>query len=206
MTDRPRLRTALAAAGAVAVLASGLLFLAPGVVGGLAPVETVSRSTALSEDGARAFLFGLVGVGCLLWVAATPESATDEDTTFPPVEARTGDDASTVGGGFDRNLAASLSAAAEGLDGDEVRPDLRALAADAVAAAQGCTRREARKRVAAGEWTDDRVAAAYLADGEGPPTLGRRLRSRLRPRKTKRRRVERTVRAIEALVDDGGRR
>ena len=197
MIDRARLRTALAAAGVLAVLTSGLLF--------LAPVEALARSTALSEDGARAFLFGLVGVGCLLWVAATPEAGTDDDPAFPPVEARNEDDASTVGGGFDRNLAASLSAAAEGLDGDEVRPDLRALAADAVSAAEGCTRRKARQRVADGEWTDDRVAAAYLA-GEGAPSLGRRLRSRLRPRKTKRRRVERTVRAIEALLDDGGRR
>ena len=197
MIDRARLRTALAAAGVLAVLTSGLLF--------LAPVEALARSTALSEDGARAFLFGLVGVGCLLWVVATPEAATDDDPAFPPVEARNEDDASTVGGGFDRNLAASLSAAAEGLDGDEVRPDLRALAADAVAAAEGCTPREARKRVADGEWTDDRVAAAYLA-GEGATSLARRLRSRLRPRKTKRRRVERTVRAIEALLDDGGRR
>ena len=197
MIDRARLRTALAAAGVLAVLTSGLLF--------LAPVEALARSTALSEDGARAFLFGLVGVGCLLWVAATPEAGADDDPAFPPVEARNEDDASTVGGGFDRNLAASLSAAAEGLDGDEVRPDLRALAADAVSAAEGCTRRKARQRVADGEWTDDRVAAAYLA-GEGAPSLGRRLRSRLRPRKTKRRRVERTVRAIEALLDDGGRR
>ena len=197
MIDRARLRTALAAAGVLAVLTSGLLF--------LAPVEALARSTALSEDGARAFLFGLVGVGCLLWVAATPEAGTDDDPAFPPVEARNEDDASTVGGGFDRNLAASLSAAAEGLDGDEVRPDLRALAADAVSAAEGCTRRKARQRVADGEWTDDRVAAAYLA-GEGAPSLGRRLRSRLRPRKTKRRRVERTVRAIETLLDDGGRR
>ena len=205
MTDRPRLRTALAAAGALAVLASGLLFLAPSAVGGLAPVEALARSTALSEDGARAFLFGLVGVGCLLWVAATPEAGTDDDPAFPPVEARNEDDASTVGGGFDRNLAASLSAAAEGLDGDEVRPDLRALAADAVSAAEGCTRRKARQRVADGEWTDDRVAAAYLA-GEEATSLARRLRSRLRPRRTRRRRVERTVRAIEALLDDGGRR
>ena len=197
MIDRARLRTALAAAGVLAVLTSGLLF--------LAPVEALARSTALSEDGARAFLFGLVGVGCLLWVAATPEAGTDDDPAFPPVEARNEDDASTVGGGFDRNLAASLSAAAEGLDGDEVRPDLRALAADAVAAAEGCTPREARKRVTDGEWTDDRVAAAYLAS-EGATSLTRRLRSRLRPRKTKRRRIERTVRAIEALLDDGGRR
>jgi len=205
MTDRPRLRTTLAATGALTVLASGLLFLAPGAIGGLAPVEALARSTALSEDGARAFLFGLVGVGCLLWVVATPEAAADNDPAFPPVAVDDESDASTVGGGFDRNLAASLSAAAEGLDGDEVRPDLRALVADAVAAAEGCTRREARKRVADGEWTDDRVAAAYLA-GEGAPSLARRLRSRLRPRKTRRRRVERTVRAIEALLDDGGRR
>ena len=49
------------------------------------------------------------------------------------------------------------------------------------------------------------VLAAYLAS-EGATSLTRRLRSRLRPRKTRRRRVERTVQAIEALLDDGGRR
>jgi hypothetical protein len=202
MTDRPAGRTALAAVGAAAVLGSALLFLAPGAVGGVATVEAVARSTAFSEEAARAVVFGLVGLGCLLWIVAAPESADDADTTFPTVEPR-GEDGSTAGSGFDRNLAAALSAAAEGRDGDEVRADLRAVAADAVAAAEGCSRRAARERVADGAWTDDRVAAAYLAD-EGALSLGRRLRSRLRPRRRKRRRVERTVRAIEALLADGG--
>jgi hypothetical protein len=203
MTDRPAGRTALAAVGAAAVLGSALLFLAPGAVGGVATVEAVARSTAFSEEAARAVVFGLVGLGCLLWIVAAPESADDDaDTTFPTVEPR-GEDGSTVGSGFDRNLAAALSAAAEGRDGDEIRADLRAVAADAVAAAEGCSRRAARERVADGAWTDDRVAAAYLAD-EGALSLGRRLRSRLRPRRRKRRRVERTVRAIEALLADGG--
>ena len=207
MTDRPRLRTALAAGGAAAVLGSALLFLAPRAIEGLAPVEAVARSTGLSEGGTRAFVFGLVGVGCLLWVVSAPRSAAADDggpeTTFPPVEARPGDESPAVGDGFDRNLEASLAAAAEGLDGDEVRTDLRSLATDAVAGVEGVSRQAARRRVADGEWTDDRAAAAYLA-GEGAPSLGRRLRSRVRPGATRRRRVERTVRAIEALLEDGG--
>ena len=206
MTDRPRLRTALATGGAAAVLGSALLFLAPRAVGGLAPVEAVARSTGLSEGGTRAFVFGLVGVGCLLWVVSAPQSAADDggpETTFPPVEARPGDESSAVGDGFDRNLEASLAAAAEGLDGDEVRTDLRSLATDVVADVEGVSRQAARRRVADGEWTDDRAAAAYLA-GKEAPSLGRRLRSRVRPGATRRRRVERTVRAVEALLEDGG--
>ena len=206
MTDRPRLRTALAAGGAAAVFGSALLFLAPRTVGGLAPIEAVARSTGLSEGGTRAFVFGLVGVGCLLWVVSAPRSAADDsgpETAFPPVEARPGDESPAVGDGFDRNLEASLAAAAEGLDGDEVRTDLRSLATDAVADVEGVSRQAARRRVADGEWTDDRAAAAYLA-GEGAPSLGRRLRSRVRPGATRRRRVERTVRAIETLLEDGG--
>ena len=206
MTDRPRLRTALAAGGAAAVLGSALLFLAPRAIGGLAPVEAVARSTGLSEGGTRAFVFGLVGVGCLLWVVSAPRSTAADDggpeTAFPPVEARSGGE-SAVGDGFDRNLEASLAAAAEGLDGDEVRTDLRSLATDAVADVEGVSRQAARRRIADGEWTDDRAAAAYLA-GERAPSLGRRLRSRVRPGATRRRRVKRTVRAVEALLENGG--
>ena len=75
------------------------------------------------------------------------------------------------------------------------------LTVDALVHVDDCDRTTARLRVEAGEWTDDPVAAAYLADGS-PRSLRRRLAARLRPRRTVRRRVDRTVAAIEALLDE----
>jgi len=199
MTDRQRV---LAAVGAGAVLVSAVLFLAPGFVEGAVPVTAVVEATALSEAGVRALVVGLVGAGCLLWVvSASGETA---EPGFPAVEESATAPTATVGGGFDRNLERTLAAAADP-DRDAVRADLRSLAVDVVAGLEGCSRTRAGDLIADGGWTDDPVAAAYLADEEDALPLHRRLHGRLRPRAVRRRRIERTVRAIEALVGEADR-
>lgn len=206
MTDR-RLRAAVASVGVAAVTGATALFFAPGAAGSVLPVAALAETTTLSADGARALAFGAVGAGCLLWVASASrrggdaESSTDPE--FPPLDA---EDAATtgvaVGSGFDRTVRESLAAVAEGADRDAVRTDLRSLAVAVVAHAEGCPRREARQRVTDGTWTDDPVAAAYLADGSAG-SLGRRLLARLRPQATRRRRIARTVAVIESRLDRG---
>lgn len=59
---------------------------------------------------------------------------------------------------------------------------------------------EARRAVETGAWTDDRTAAAFLSGPEGPaPSLRSRLRLWLDPETERRRRVDRTVDAVETL-------
>lgn len=208
MTDR-RLRIAAAAVGVAAVVQSAALFFAPDPVGSVLPVVAIAETTTLSAAGVRALAFGLVGAGCLLWVASSSGRVRGDDgppePEFPTLEAAAPDDSGTaVGSGFDRNVRETLESVAEGTERDAVRADLRSLAVDVVAHADGCPRQTARRRVADGEWTDDRVAAGYLAS-EAVLPLHRRLLARLRPRVSRRRRIERTVVAIEARLDRRGR-
>ena len=196
MTDRRR-RLGGAVGAAAVVLAAGLFF-APGAIGSVLPVSAIARSTALSAAAGRVLALGCVGVGCLLWIARV---SGDEDPgpTLPPLSAPAADEP-VVGGDLDGDVEATVEAAAAGADRDEARPELRSLAVDALVHVDGCDRTTARRRVEAGEWTDDPVAAAYLADGS-TESLRRRLAARLRPRRTIRRRVDRTVAAVEALLD-----
>ena len=197
MTDRRR-RLGGAVGAAAVVLAAGLFF-APGAVGSVLPVSAVARSTALSAATGRALALGCVGVGCLLWV--TRASGDDDPGPALPSVAAPDDNEPVVGGGLDGDVEATVEAAAAGTDRDEARPELRSLAVDALVHVDDCDRTTAKRRVEAGEWTDDPVAAAYLADGS-TGSLRRRLAAQLRSRTTARRRVDRTVAAVEALLDE----
>lgn len=80
----------------------------------------------------------------------------------------------------------------------ELRRRLRTVAVDALVTHGGRDRRDASRAVEAGAWTDDPVAAGYLAE---PPALPRRWRARrlLRPRSTTRICVARSLDAIEEV-------
>lgn len=62
----------------------------------------------------------------------------------------------------------------------------------------GLSEERAREALREGEWTDDPVAAAMLSTEADQP-LGHRLQTLVAPGRTYRRRVERTVAAIERL-------
>jgi hypothetical protein len=212
-------RAAVALAGVAAVGFAAALVVAPGQASGLLPIGAIADATPLSEDSIRALAFLLVGVLCVLWVAWTgaptrtyvlPEGPLSEpDVGFrtlreaPPERATPGP---TVGGSFDRRLRRTASAALRGDDADEVREDVRALAVAVVAHAEGCSTERARRRMAEGEWTDDPVAAAYVADREASLPVSRRLSAWLRPHRTTVRRVERSVTALEERLDGEGER
>lgn len=59
---------------------------------------------------------------------------------------------------------------------EAVRTALREVAVTTVMRDEHCTRAEAEARIASGDWTDEAVAATYLAEGK-TPTLGSRLRA-----------------------------
>jgi hypothetical protein len=81
--------------------------------------------------------------------------------------------------------------------------EVAATARDVYATANDCDEATAERAVETGSWTDDRVAAAFLATADDAPTFTVRERALawLAPQRTLDRRVERTLDAIEAHTD-----
>ncbi len=81
--------------------------------------------------------------------------------------------------------------------------EVAATARDVYATANDCDEATAERAVETGGWTDDRVAAAFLATTDDAPTFTVRERALawLAPQRTLDRRVERTLDAIEAHAD-----
>lgn len=194
-TRGPGTNTALAAVGIATVGIAAAMVVAPGALAALLPVDAVARSTPLAERGGRTLAVALVGGGCLLWVVLSGAKA--DDATAPGRS----DERRAVGRTFDRRFQRAADGGANRREREEVREALRSLAVDVVARTEGCSRASALEQVDSGEWTDDPVAAAYVA-GELP--LRRRLVAWVRPRRAVARRVERTVAALEASLDEGG--
>lgn len=70
-------------------------------------------------------------------------------------------------------------------------------------AKRGLERRAAREAVRSGTWTDDDVAAAFLADADDVrQPVGEQLRATVDPGGAFDRRVERTLTAIDSIADD----
>lgn len=78
---------------------------------------------------------------------------------------------------------------------------LRQTAVTIYAVSGGVTRDDAQLAVVAGTWTDDRIAAATLAEDEPQPLVAR-LRLWLDPEQERKRRIERTITAIRRLDED----
>jgi hypothetical protein len=156
------------------LLAAAATALAGGVVVALFAGELVARGRPASASGMRA------------------EATT---SSFAGPEAS---DATAERGAVD-HLDADVRAAVQS-GGDSlaaVRERLRATATAAYADAAAVPVETAARAVDDGAWTDDALAADFLADRE---LSGRaRLRLWLRPARERRRRVERTIGAIERL-------
>jgi len=82
--------------------------------------------------------------------------------------------------------------------------ELAVTARDVYATATGCDVATAEDAIASGSWTDDRVAAAFLAvDAEQAPTFttSERLLAWLMPRWVFEKRLDRVIAAVEAQAD-----
>ncbi|WP_262180247.1 DUF7269 family protein [Haloarcula laminariae] len=184
-----RRAAALVGLGVVAVAVA----LVPGVAT-LLPVEAVVAF--VGNDYFLLGAFGGVALAVLGWMVARRAVGRVEQAAPPDPE--TVPDAPRPGERVDDLLGRwpwALSAADRGY----LRERLRAAA---VYGERGGSRSKAaaRERVEAGAWTDDSVAARFLATDASGPTVAERLRSALRGDAWTQYAARRTVRA---LVDGG---
>lgn len=165
-----------------------LVVFVPGVEGVLPVAAAVE---ALGSDYVVLAVVGVAAVGLAVLVVAV-QSVRGIDESRPPV-VESVETAPHPGRDLDRSFG--------GLSGltstDAVRTRLRDLAVETVMRAEGCPRSTAERRVREGAWTDDPVAAAFVAGGAGE--AGTRLRALLGVDD----RVRRTVAAIERTAADG---
>ena len=210
------LRAVVGAVGIAAVGLAGTLAFAPGAVEQVVDIDVLVRTTPLSEAALRALAVAVAGAICAAWVVWTagpsgeddlPEGPLSEPTTdfstlreAPPEHATAGP---VVGESFDERVVRSAAAAASGDDYDAVRREIRRLAVSAVTHVEGCDEAAAEDTVREEEWTDDAIAAAYVAGRESALPFRERLRAWLRPSRTRVDRIERSLSAIENRLDEG---
>ena len=199
-------RAVLGGAGAIAAATAFGLVIAPGVAD-VPPIDTLVALTAGLDRTQAVLLASAVVAGYVVLARAAggrsepPPDLFDRACRNPPETPTTHTTAQTAGrtdATIDRAVAGEQRAVTE------VRHGLAATAAAVHAAATDTDRTRAEAAVEAGEWTEDPVAAAFLASSESPP-IGARLRLWLMPRRERRRRIERTLAAIERTQtqDDG---
>lgn len=164
----------------------------PPSVGGTAASSAPDSvaSPTLTADERRAA--GAVDAGA---TGQTPAAATGQTpggaTAFSPA-ADEGDDTG-VRAGWAHDRAGETEA-------DRLESRLRTVAAEAIETYESCEPARARDRVAAGDWTDDRIAASYLGGGSAPDApLTWRLRRWFFPGRTSERAIERTIAAVERI-------
>jgi hypothetical protein len=193
-----RLRTVVfGTVGLLATAVAVVLVFAPSVAGEslVAVLGGVAPTTALLAGslvvGLCAALAGWLGGG---GSDGTP-TAFDVAADSPP-EAVTATEgrlvAADIDGAIDDAVAGDDAAM------DAVTERLAAAATTAYAVGTSASQASARQAVRAGTWTDDAVAAALLAPDE-PQSLLARLRLWLDPESERRRRIRRTVDAIERV-------
>ncbi len=195
-------------------LVAALVF-APDLLLGTEPVGTVLGAVATMDQTDVVLLATFVVALYLAVVARTPggesrlSPESDAERGFEraaenPPEAVTANRRKRTAASLDADLESAVAGGGDRFA--EVRTTLSRTAASARAEYEQTDRESARAAVAAGAWTDDRTAAAFLAD-EGPtPAVSARIRLWLAPERERRRRVDRTVAAIRRLGDDGGER
>jgi hypothetical protein len=197
--DNSRLLGAVLAAGTV--LALGLVAFAGFLRGAIGPL----LGGFLYVFALLMPMWGIVlaALGVRLWST----DATDRPGPIrsPPPEGGVTAAEGAVGREVEQRLcdAASDHYRSSGYEStDDVRHTLREGAVRRIRTRSGHDEPTARSVVAAGEWTDDPVAAAFLSEEVSYP-LGDRLRAAVDPGSAYLRRVRRTIEAIEAPSDAG---
>jgi hypothetical protein len=198
-----RLRTVVfGTMGLLATAVAASLIFAPTAAGEslVAVFGSVAPTTALLAGSLvvglcsvfAGWLGGLLGGGS--------PTAFDVAVDSPPEDVT-----ATEGRLFAADIDAAIDDAVAGDDAamDTVTERLAAAATTAYAIGGGVSQADARRAVRAGTWTDDAVAAALLSPTE-PQSLLARLRLWLDPESERRRRIRRTVDAIEQV--SGGAR
>lgn len=93
-------------------------------------------------------------------------------------------------------------------DREQIRDRLRTAATTLIRQREHCSTEAARERVESGDWTDDRLAAVFLAEGTvGQPPLSETVRNVVSGEPLIRERARRTVDELARMAymtDDGG--
>lgn len=205
-----RLRIAgLGALGGVLTGAAAVLVFAPDLLLGTAPAEAAVRTVSETDPTTVSLWTALAVLAALAVVSWSPTgsesvSGAEAETAF---ERALGDSPEMVTDDRRQVAAADLDtdltrAVVDG--GDRFAEVRQSLFQTAVTVYAEYERVDPETRsysaVASGEWTDDRTAAVFLAEADGPtPTLLARVRLWLTPERERRRRVDRTLEAIQRL-------
>jgi len=187
-------------AGAVTLLGAGLV-VAPDAVQAIPPIGALSA--ALGDVGATDLAVGLAVLVALVAVVATRSDARgppDWEDPFRVPRERAGDRTGSIGAGTDRLIERACERGGEDLDA--VRGRLRRVAVAAVASSRGVPEARAEDLVAAGDWTDGAVAAAFV--GDSPVPIRSRVRGWIDPPAERRRRIEATVEAVATVREREG--
>lgn len=195
------------AVGALVTILGLLLLLAPSVfyAGPLAilPADIADDPTALL------FVTGVAATLYLAFAARSPSNGVTADSradqrfddvlTHPP-EAVTADRRLLAAAPIDGEVEAAIVLGGRPLQ--SVRSLLVETALNAYSDVTAVSEETARGAIEDGTWTDDRIAASFLAGPDGPrPSLVARLRLWVAPERERRRRIERTLTAIEQLQE-----
>ncbi|WP_121821810.1 DUF7269 family protein [Halostella salina] len=201
-----RLGRVVGVAVGLATLAAGIAFVyAPGLLP--SALRAAAREATASTNSTQ-LAAGVAAVGLLavLWSVRSSDEpgATEPIVSTPPEEPTT--DTAVAGDAFEdaveRVGERELSAWDRGPD-----PSATLRETALVVLARSRPDADAEALVAAGTWTDDRVAAGFLGDDRATAwTLDERLRRWLAPERETRRRAERTVDALRRELDRHERR
>jgi hypothetical protein len=202
-----RLRlTAVGGVATLAVLGAAIAVAFPFLVPVVGPLgEEGATLPGVDPQGLllqASLLVGLVAVA--IAINASRAAGVDGPADSPVPEQVTAARQESTGQALDDRITAAI----EGEEGAlaAVRDRLRAVAVGAYAGEHGTSREAAARVVQTGRWTQERTAAAMLSDGSGEThSIPARLRLWLDPAAERRRRLARTVEAIERLgeVADG---
>jgi hypothetical protein len=184
------------------VLGVGVLLVpALGTVG---PVEALQENITDSGSERVLLLTGAVVIGYLAIglrrPSGTPDHSPDsrrfDRATAAAVDGEPVDRPQPVAGNFDIDRAIESSGSSLRAVREELRRTVIGVHTDLYGTSEGA----ARTAVDRGEWCHDPVARAFLAGERGPSfSLGRQLQLFVTPKRERRRRIERTITAIEEL-------
>lgn len=191
--------------GAATLLFAVVVAVAPDqILVAFPPLEPVVE-TARDLDGSLVLAAASVVVGLLASQLAR-SGTTPAETVDPEMDAESARlpesvavDPGTVSGDA---LQRAYDAVESPADLDALADGLRSTAEAVERTTTGADSETATRRIAAGEWTDDALAAAVLG-GEVPLPVTARLRGWLDPEGEAKRRLARVIDAIETRLDGG---
>ncbi|NEU57727.1 hypothetical protein [Halorussus sp. MSC15.2] len=175
----------LTAVGLVAVALGLLMAFVPGF------------AAAIGTGYAAVTVVGLLALVQAVRVARSRQATEVAATETPDVE--TVETAPTPGDEFDRTVAELRSGPRRDLirERADLRETLEAAAITAVADRENCSREQARERLDAGTWTDDRHAASFLGGEDAPsPPVFDRVRLAVSTESPSQYRIRRTADAV----------